>query len=85
MTHPPGNSLEADQRARVVEPGETLADGLGNLLDRIREELDYNAAKGQSSFRMGMHDGLRFAEDAVVYLLVRHGFEFSSRPTPLDS
>lgn len=85
MTHPPGNSLEADQRARVIEPGETLADGLGNLLTRIREELDYNAAKGRSPFRMGMHDGLRFAEDAVVDLLVRHGFECSPRPTPLDS
>lgn len=85
MTRPPGNSLEDDQQARVVEPGETLADGLGNLLARIRGELDYNAAKGRSAFRMGMHDGLRFAEDAVVYLLVSHGFESSSRPTPHDS
>lgn len=85
MSRPPGNSLEGDQQARVIEPGETLADGLGNLLARIREELDYNAAKGQSPFRMGMHDGLRFAEDAVVYLLVSYGFEYSPRPTPHDS
>ena len=85
MTRPPANSLDDDQGARVVEPGETLVDGLGNLLVRIRQELDYNAAKGDSPFRNGMHDGLRFAEDAIVYLLVRHGHEFSSRPTLFDS
>lgn len=85
MTRPPGNSLETRQGGRVVEPGDTLAEGLDNLLARIRQELDYNAAKGQSPFRMGMHDGLRFAEDAVVDLLVRHGRDRSPRSTALDS
>ena len=70
---PPGNSLEADQGHRVIASGETLADDLRNLLNRIDSELDYNAAKGGTPFRQGMHDGLRFAQDAVADLLTRHG------------
>lgn len=85
MKTPPGNSLEADQRARVSEPGDTLDDGIRQLILRIREELDYNDAKGQSAFRLGMHDGLRFAEDALADLLRRHGHRSQARPTPLDA
>ncbi len=70
---PPGNSLETDQGHRVITSGATLADDLQNLLERIDGELDYNAAKGGTAFRLGMHDGLRFAQDAVVDLLRRHG------------
>jgi hypothetical protein len=32
-----------------------------------------------------MHDGLRFAEDAVADLLRRHGHDADSRPSPLDA
>ena len=85
MKRPPGNSLEIDQRSRVTEPGETLAEGLDNLVDRIHQELDYNDAKGQNAFRLGMHDGLRFAEDALVDLLRRHGRRSESGSTPLDA
>ena len=85
MRRPPGNSLEADQGARVSEPGDGLDDGIHQLILRIREELDYNDAKGQTAFRMGMHDGLRFAEDALVDLLRRHGHQAKARPTPLDT
>lgn len=85
MTVPPGNSLEIDQGARVASEGATLVEGLGSLLDRIRQEIDYNDAKGQSPFRLGVHDGLRFAEDAVVNLLRRHGHDFESRPTEFDA
>ena len=70
---PPGNSLEADQGQRVISSGASLTDDLRNLLDRLAGELDYNAAKGSTPFRLGMHDGLRFAQDAVVDLLQRHG------------
>lgn len=70
---PPGNSLEADQGQRVIPSGATLADDLQSLLDRIDSELDYNAAKGSTAFRQGIHDGLRFAQDAVADLLSRHG------------
>ena len=85
MTHPPGNSLDLDQGARVAGEGSTLVEGLAALLERIREEIDYNDAKGQSPFRLGVHDGLRFAEDAVTDVLRRHGHEFESRQTELDA
>ena len=85
MTTPPGNSLELNQHARVAEEGATVVDGLAALLERIREEIDYNDAKGQGTFRLGVHDGLRFAEDAVVDLLRRHGHEAESRPTEFDA
>jgi hypothetical protein len=85
MSRPPGNSLETDQGGRVVDAGTDLIAGLGALLERIREEIDYNDAKGQTPFRMGVHDGLRFSEDAIVDLLNRHGHDFASRPTELDA
>ncbi len=85
MSRPPGNSLQTDQGRRVSEPGDTLAAGIENLIDRVREELDYNDGKGQSAYRLGMHDGLRFAEDALANLLRRHGHEYEPRPTPLDA
>ncbi|MFC2153206.1 hypothetical protein ACFLQ7_01045 [Actinomycetota bacterium] len=85
MTRPPGNSLDVDQDARVADGGDTLDDGLQSLLERIREELDYNDAKGSNAFRLGVHDGLRFAEDAIVDLLRHHGHDGSSRPTELDA
>ncbi|MDJ0959059.1 MAG: hypothetical protein QNJ88_00270 [Acidimicrobiia bacterium] len=85
MTAPPGNSLEQDQRARVADEGATLVDGLAALLERIQEEIGYNDAKGQSAFRLGVHDGLRFAEDAIVELLTRHGHTAESQPTEFDA
>lgn len=82
---PPGNSLDPDQGGRVAEPGAELATGLADLLDRIRQELAYNDAKGTAPYRLGMHDGLRFAEDAVADLLRRHGHDASPHPSPLDA
>jgi hypothetical protein len=73
VTQPPGNSLAASQDQRVVEPGEDLATGLRALLARTTEEIDFNDAKGESPYRLGVHDGLRFAEDAIADLLRRHG------------
>jgi hypothetical protein len=73
VTRPPGNSLDADQRARVADTGRDLAEGLHALLARIGEEIDFNAAKGGGAYRLGMHDGLRFAEDAVADVLRSHG------------
>jgi hypothetical protein len=82
---PPRDSLDHDQRGRVAEPGADLAAGLADLLARIREELDYNDAKGAAPYRLGMHDGLRFAEDAVADLLSRHGHAAGLRHTELDA
>lgn len=85
MIEPPGNSLEAAQGERVVEPGGDLAAGLRGLLARIGEELDFNDAKGSAPYRLGMHDGLRFAEDAVADLLRRHGHEVAATERPVDA
>ena len=73
MIEPPGNSLAESQGGRVVEPGDDLAAGLQALLARITEEIDFNDAKGEAPYRLGVHDGLRFAEDAIADLLRRHG------------
>lgn len=73
MIEPPGNSLAESQGQKVVEPGEDLAAGLLALLARIGEEIEFNDAKGTAPYRLGVHDGLRFAEDAVADLLRRHG------------
>ena len=85
MPEPPGNSLDRVQGARVAEPGEDLEAGLRALLARIGEELDFNDAKGKAPYRLGMHDGLRFAEDAVVDLLRRNGHEASAAERPIDA
>ena len=85
MIEPPGNSLEPAQDGRVVEPGEDLADGLRALLARIGEEIDFNDAKGAAPYRLGVHDGLRFAEDAVADLLRRHGHSASTSDRAVDA
>jgi hypothetical protein len=82
---PPGNSLAASQGERVAEPGEDLVAGLRALLVRIGEELEFNDAKGTAPYRLGMHDALRFAEDAVADLLRRHGHEADTRPREVDA
>jgi hypothetical protein len=85
VTRPPGNSLEASQGERVVDPGADLAAGLQALLARLADEIDFNDAKGTAPYRLGMHDGLRFAEDAIADLLRRHGYESSARPRAIDT
>jgi hypothetical protein len=75
VTQPPGNSLAADQARRVAEHGGDLVVGLRALLARIAEEVDFNDAKGTAPYRLGMHDGLRFAEDAIADLLRSHGHD----------
>ena len=85
MIEPPGNSLAATQANRVVEPGADLADGLEALLTRIGAEIAFNDAKGTAPYRLGMHDGLRFAEDAVADLLRRHGREAQTVDRPTDA
>jgi len=85
VIEPPGNSLDALQGNRVIEPGEKLADGLQALLARIAEEIAFNDAKGDAPYRLGMHDGLRFAEDAIADLLRRHGHDAETADRPTDA
>jgi hypothetical protein len=85
VSRPPGNSLAGSQCGRVAEPGADLATGLRALLERIGEEVEFNDAKGTSPYRLGVHDGLRFAEDAVADLLRRHGYPAETRARPADA
>ena len=85
MIEPPGNSLAVSQGERVAEPGADLADGLRALLARIAEEIDFSDAKGTAPYRLGMHDGLRFAEDAIADLLRRHGHAAETADRRIDT
>jgi hypothetical protein len=85
MSRPPGDSIEPRQAGRVAAPGSDLAEGLQALLARIGDEIDFNLAKGNSPYRLGMHDGLRFSEDALVDLLQSHGYEAEQRPRAADA
>jgi hypothetical protein len=82
---PPGDSIERIQAGHVAATGEDVAAGLQALLARIGDEIVFNLAKGSSPYRLGMHDGLRFAEDAVVDLLRSHGYEAEQRPRDADA
>ena len=85
MIEPPGNSLAAAQGERVADPGEDLPAGLRALLARITEEIEVNDAKGAGPYRLGVHDGLRFAEDGVADLLRRHGLAAETADRPVDA
>jgi glutaredoxin len=82
---PPGNSLEASQGGKVAASGGSLSDGLYALLDRVRQEIAFNEAKGGGSYRLGMHDALRFADDAIVELLRSHGQSVDENPRAGDA
>ena len=85
MIEPPGNSLAASQGRKVVDAGEDLVAGLRALLARVAEEIEFNDAKGTAPYRLGMHDGLRFAEDAIADLLRRHGHAAVTEDRPIDA
>lgn len=70
---PPRDSALLEQGPMAVQPVDDLAAMIGDLVLRIREEQAYNAAKGSSPYRQGIHDGLRFAEDALVAILHQCG------------
>jgi len=69
----------------VIDPGEDMVAGLRALLVRIGDELRFNDAKGTAPYRLGMHDGLRFAEDALVDLLRHHGYPAEAPARPADA
>lgn len=68
-----------------MEPGGTIEDGLRALLARLAEEIAFNEAKGTAPYRLGMHDGLRFAEDAVADILRRHGHDVRTDDRAIDA
>jgi len=85
MIEPPGNSLAASQGERVVEPGADLVEGLHGFMTRIAAEIEFSDAKGTAPYRLGMHDGLRFAEEAIADLLRRHDHEAETVDRGIDA
>jgi glutaredoxin len=82
---PPRDSLSLEQGGMAARPRADLAATLADLLGRVREELAYNAAKGGGSpYRKGMHDGLRFAEDALLAILQPRLGQVDAPETPVD-
>lgn len=82
---PPRDSLSLEQGGMAARPRTDLAATLADLLARVREELAYNAAKGDGSpYRKGMHDGLRFAEDALVAVLEPYLGQVDAPEMPVD-
>jgi hypothetical protein len=61
-----------------------LATTLVDFSLRIREELDYNQTKGDGPYRQGMHDGMRFAEEALVAILEECGGDLSLPDAPTE-
>jgi hypothetical protein len=81
---PPRDSAAESQGAMAAQPRADLAATVADLLIRIREELVYNAAKGDGPYRQGMHDGLRFSEDALVAILTQFTGEWGSSESPTE-
>ena len=79
---PPRDSASPEQGTMAANPQDDLASTVSDLVIRIREEQAYNVAKGGSPYRQGMHDGLRFAEDALVTILKRHARDEIHLPEP---
>ena len=70
----------------MIEPGDDLWPTAWRRCSRaIAEEIDFNDAKGTAPYRLGMHDGLRFAEDAIADLLRRHGRAAETADRPIDA
>jgi hypothetical protein len=72
---PPRDSASRQQGKMAARPQADLPATISDLVVRIREEQAYNAAKaaqGGGAYRQGMHDGLKFAEDALVDILKQY-------------
>jgi hypothetical protein len=78
MQKPPRDAASMSQATMAARRHDELAATLVDLLGRIEEELAYNAAKGSGPYRQGMHDGLRFAQDALAAVLAEHGVDSGS-------
>jgi len=50
-------------------PSDNASGNLTHLAKRLQQEMEFNASKDASAYRDGVHDGLRFARDAVLRIL----------------
>ena len=63
---PPPELLALD----LAEVSPDKASGnLTHLAKRLQQEMEFNASKDASAYRDGVHDGLRFARDAILRIL----------------
>ena len=85
MDLPPRDSAQPTQGAMAARPQADLTATVTDFLGRIREEAAYSAAKGEGPYRQGMHDGLRFAEDALVAILGRYAGDVDQPESPAEA
>jgi hypothetical protein len=45
-------------------------EALTHFVRRLQREMEFNAAKEDAPYRDGQHDGMRFARDAILRILV---------------
>jgi hypothetical protein len=67
------DGLVAPAELSALDQTEAASDevsgNLAHLARRLQREMEFNASKDASGYRDGVHDGLRFARDAVLRIL----------------
>ncbi len=67
------DQLVAPAELRALDQTEAASDevsgNLAHLARWLQREMEFNASKDASAYRDGVHDGLRFARDAVLRIL----------------
>jgi glutaredoxin len=63
LASPPELAELSDSRTGELETD------LTHLARRLQQEMEFNAEKDEAAYRDGVHDGLRFARDAVLRIL----------------
>lgn len=68
------DGLEAPRElTRLPEqPEGSTAASVTHFVRRLQREMEFNAAKEDSPYRDGQHDGMRFARDALLRMLNGH-------------
>lgn len=65
-----GLAAPAELEALPEKVDDATAAALTHFVRRLQREMEYNAAKESAPYRDGQHDGMRFARDAVLRILM---------------
>jgi len=65
-----GLAAPAELEALPEKVDDATAAALTHFVLRLQREMEYNAAKESAAYRNGQHDGMRFARDAVLRILM---------------
>ena len=65
-----GLAAPAELEALPEKVDDATAAALTHFVLRLQREMEYNAAKESAPYRDGQHDGMRFARDAVLRILM---------------